>query len=342
MAAPFVIPDQSPAELSIQSSDGLRLEVAECCLCDAADDEPLAVGEDFEYHTSRDTYLAVRCRGCGLVYLKLRPTDSELSRVYPPSYHAFDFSATRYGLAYTVRRRLEARRLLAVCRGLPADARILDVGCGDGFHLKLLREFGPPGWTLEGVDTSPRAVEAARAAGLSVRLGSVEEVASEPARYDLALLIATIEHVSDPVGVLGAVRRLLRPGGRVVVATDNAASWSFRLFKGRYWGGYHFPRHWYLFSPTTIARLAECAGFEVERLGTMVSPVNWTFSIRNALVDWHAPNRLVERFSLGSPVSLGLFTLVGMAQQLFGRGELLEVVLRRPVDGVTGRSSDAR
>ena len=81
MAAPFVIPDQSPAELSIQSSDGLRLEVAECCLCDAADDEPLAVGEDFEYHTSRDTYLAVRCRGCGLVYLKLRPTDSELSRV---------------------------------------------------------------------------------------------------------------------------------------------------------------------------------------------------------------------------------------------------------------------
>ena len=82
--------------------------------------------------------------------------------------------------------------------------------------------------------------------------------------------------------------------------------------------------------------------FEVERLGTMVSPVNWTFSIRNALVDWHAPNRLVERFSLGSPVSLGLFTLVGMAQQLFGRGELLEVVLRRPVDGVTGSSSDAR
>ena len=342
MTVPTVMPHRPPPSAPLPFPDTLRLEPAQCCLCDAADDEPLAVGEDFEYHSSRDTYLAVRCRGCGLVYLKLRPAESELSRVYPPSYHAFDFSPHRYGLAYAVRRRLEARRLLAVCGGLPPDARILDVGCGDGFHLKLLREFGPASWTLEGIDTSARAVEAARAAGLSVRLGPVQEVADEPVRYDLALLIATIEHVGDPVQVLSSVRRLLRPGGRVVVATDNASSLSFRLFERRHWGGYHFPRHWYLFSPTTIARLARCAGLEVERLGTMVSPVNWTYSIRNALVDWNAPRWLVERFSLSSPVSLGVFTILDMIQHLRGRGELLEVVLRRPVDDIAGRLSDAR
>jgi len=340
MTAPSMIP-HPPLAAPLLPSDTLRLEEAQCCLCHAADDEPLAVGEDFEYHTSRDTYLAVRCRGCGLVYLKLRPADSELSRVYPPSYHAFDFSPRRYGLVYAVRHRLEARRLLAFCRGLSADARILDVGCGDGFHLRLLREFGPSGWTLNGIDTSARAVEAARAAGLSVRLEAVQELGDEAGRYDLALLIATIEHVADPVEVLSAVRRLLRPGGRVVVATDNSSSWSFRLFKGRHWGGYHFPRHWYLFSPTTIARLAERAGLEVERLGTMVSPVNWTYSIRNALTDWNAPRWLVERFSLSSPVALGVFTLLGMVQQLFGRGELLEVVLRRPIDDVERETPDA-
>jgi SAM-dependent methyltransferase len=287
------------------------------------------VGEDFEYRTSTDTFLAVRCRGCGLVYLKHRPAISELSRVYPPNYHAFDFSAQRFGLAYAVRRRLEARRLLDFCRGLPPDARIIDVGCGDGFHLKLLREFGPPTWSLEGVDTSEQAVAAASQAGLRVHQGPIQELHSLRDRYDLALLIATIEHVDAPVDVLAAVRSLLRPGGRVVVVTDNAESGSFRMFSGRHWGGYHFPRHWNLFSHATLARLAECADLEVERIGTMVSPVNWVYSIRNALVDWHGPAWLVERFSLASPLALGIFTLLGGLQQLVGRGELLAAVLRR-------------
>src|SRR6202040_2799794 len=122
---------------------------------------------------------------------------------------------------YRVRRTLEARRAMQWCRGLPSDARILDVGCGDGFHLRLLRDFGPAGWSLEGVDASPRAVEAARRAGLTVHQGTVETVSLPEAHYDLVLLIATIEHVDDPPGVLRAVRRLLRPGGRVVIVTDN-------------------------------------------------------------------------------------------------------------------------
>jgi SAM-dependent methyltransferase len=256
---------------------------------------------------------------------------SELPRVYPPTYHAFDFSPRRFGLAYSVRRRLEARRLLSICRGLSPDARILDVGCGDGFHLKLLRDYGPSTWSLEGIDTSERAVEAGRAAGLAVQQGAVQDLQGE-GRYDLALLIATVEHVDAPVEVLRAVRRLLRPGGRVVVVTDNADSWSFRLFKRRHWGGYHFPRHWYLFEANTIRRLGRRAGLEVDSIGRMVSPVNWTYSIRNALVDWRAPRWLVERFSLASPVSLGGFTILGMIQLLLGQGELMEVVFRRPMN----------
>jgi SAM-dependent methyltransferase len=267
-----------------------------------------------------------------LVYLKLRPANAELDRVYPPHYHAFDFSAQRFGLAYAVRRRLEARRLLRFCRGLAPDARILDIGCGDGFHLKLLRDFGSPTWSLEGVDTSERAVAAARAAGLRVHQGAIQQLSDLRPGYDLALMIATIEHVDAPVEVLAAARALLRPGGRVVVVTDNADSWSFRLFSGRHWGGYHFPRHWNLFTRSTLRRLAQRVDLEIDQLGTMVSPVNWVYSVRNALVDWHWPQWLISRFSLASPLSLGGFTGVGMVQQLFGQGELLVAALRRPGD----------
>jgi SAM-dependent methyltransferase len=299
-------------------------------VCGAEDCVPVGIGEDFEYRTSPDTFIAMRCRECGLVYLDPRPTATELPRIYPPSYHAFDFSPERFGFVYRVRRSLEARRALQWCRGLGDTARILDVGCGDGFHLRLLRDFGRPGWKLEGVDASERAVEAARRAGLVVHHGTIEQLGLPAATYDLVLLIATIEHVDDPAGVLRAVRRLLRPGGRVVIVTDNTATLDFAVFGARHWGGYHFPRHFNLFNRATLERLAAVTELDVDSIETVMSPVNWVYSVRNTLVDWDAPSWLVERFSLRSPLALAFFTLVDSAHQIAGSGALLRAVLRRP------------
>lgn len=309
----------------------LSLETVGCCICESNDAEPLAVGEDFEYRTSSDTFLAMRCKTCGLVYLNPRPSLSDLDCIYPENYHAFQFSEEHYGLVYKVRRRLEARRALSWCKRLGPEARIIDVGCGDGFHLGLLREFGKPGWRLEGVDNSTRAVEMAARAGLEVHLGSVESLSLPESAYDLAILVQTIEHVSNPPEILSAVRRLLKPGGTVVVVTDNTDSLDFKLFKGRHWGGYHFPRHWNLFNPRTMTALAHKVGLEVESLKTVVSPVNWVYSVRNTLVDIGAPAWITNRFSLESPVSLAAFTAFDTLHQLAGRGALMRAILRRPL-----------
>ncbi len=310
----------------------LQLEPMQCCICGHEDALPVGVGSDFEYRSSPDQFLAMRCRSCGLVYLKLRPAMSELDRIYPPTYHAFDFTAEKFGLAHRVRRRLEARRLLRWCRDLDHAARILDVGCGDGFHLKLLAEFGSPDWALEGVDASERAVRAARARNLTVHLGTIQQLSLPADSYDLALLIATIEHVDDPAGVLRAVHRILRPGGRALIVTDNTDTPSFRMFAGRHWGGYHFPRHWNLFNPRNLRRLATDQGFLVDHLATIVTPVNWTYSIHNFLVDYGAPTWLINRFTLASPTSLGVFTLLDAGLQAFGRGGLLQAIVRKPGD----------
>jgi SAM-dependent methyltransferase len=323
-------------------AEPLRLEPAQCCLCDEDTGVPVAVGEDFEYQVSPDQYLAMQCRGCGLVYLKLRPAMSELDRVYPPQYHAFDFSSEKYGLAHRARRWLESRRLLRWVRDLPAGARILDVGCGDGFHLGLLRDFGSPGWVLEGLDASERAARAGRARGFTVHLGTAQEAALPPESYDFALLIATIEHVDDPPAVLESVHRLLRPGGRLLIVTDNTDTLSFRLFATRHWGGYHFPRHWNLFNKDNLRRLARGTGFEVAHLDTILSPVNWTYSIHNLLVDRKAASWLVNRFTLASPISLGVFTVLDRVLQLAGRGGLVRAVLQKSITGLGSGSADDR
>lgn len=310
--------------------EGLRLIPAVCCLCGVEDADPVGVGEDFEYRTSPDTFLAVRCRRCRLVYLNPRPADDEAGRIYPDHYHAFDFKPEEFGLVYGVRRRLEARRALGWCHSLPADARILDVGCGDGFHLRLLRDYGQPGWALEGVDTDERAVAAARRTGLTVHRGRVEELDLPAGCYHLVLMVMTVEHLADPVRVLRAVGRLLVPGGRVVIVTDNAGSPDFRLFGGRHWGGYHFPRHLVLFDKRTLAGLAEAVGLTAESVRSTFSPVNWTYSVRNWLDDWGWPRWLVNRFSLRSAPVLALFTLLDLPLAVLGRGAILRATFRKP------------
>ena len=300
-------------------------------MCETDDAEKIGAGEDFEYRTSSVEFSAMRCRGCGLVFLNPRPALSEFERIYPANYHAFEFSEEEFGFVFNIRRRLEAKRLLNWCKDLPDDASIIDIGCGDGFHLELLRNFGKKTWRLEGVDADERAASVVEKKNLKIHRGLLENLDLPKESFDLALMIMTVEHVADPVQLLRDVRSILRPGGRVVIVTDNTDSLDFKLFKNRHWGGYHFPRHWNLFNPATMRRLAEKTRMEVESLTTQVSPVNWVYSIRNRLTDRQAPIWLVERFSLKTPVSLGVFTIFDVFNNLAGRGALINAVLQRPL-----------
>ncbi len=308
----------------------LKMVEVGCCLCGDGRLNQIATGEDFEYRTIEDEFYDVRCAECGLVILNPRPDVSEFERIYPSEYHAFEFSEKEFGFVYKVRRRLEARRLLSWCRDLGDDARILDVGCGDGFHLGLLREFGNPAWKLEGIDLDARAVKIGRDNGLDIEHGTIGSAGLSNDHYDLVILIQTVEHVADPTLLLLEIRALLRPGGRLVIVTDNTDSLDHRIFKKRHWGGYHFPRHWNLFNKSNIRKLALNTGFEVEKLQTQVSPVNWTYSIRNHLVDRNAPKWIFECFSLRSTVALGFFTVFDTFFQFFGNGALLNAFFRKP------------
>ena len=309
----------------------INMVYVQCCVCGSHDAKPVGAGKDFEYLTSPETFTAMRCNSCGLIYLNPRPDISEFERIYPANYHAFNFSKKEYGLVYKIRSKLEAKRLLENCVGLPENARILDIGCGDGFHLKLLKKYGKKSWALAGIDMDKRAVEMAKKSDLEVYCGNVETINLPPDSYDLALIIQTIEHVEKPDEVLRRINTLLKPGGKLLIGTDNTGSLDFGFFKRHYWGGYHFPRHWNLFNKNSLSRLAAKTGFEVEVLETQVSPVNWVYTIHNWLVDIKAWQWLINRFTLKSTVSLSVFTMLDIILQQFGRGALLRAVLRKSV-----------
>jgi 2-polyprenyl-3-methyl-5-hydroxy-6-metoxy-1,4-benzoquinol methylase len=117
------------------------------------------------------------------------------------------------------------------------------------------------GWTVQGVETDPRSAElAANTFGLSVHQGTLESAGFPADHFDSVTMSHVIEHARDPVLLLAECRRILRPGGILVIVTPNIRSMGHRYF-GRAWRDLDPPRHLYLFSRKTLNRVAYQAGF---------------------------------------------------------------------------------
>jgi SAM-dependent methyltransferase len=105
--------------------------------------------------------------------------------------------------------------LALVAADLPEGAHLLDVGCGTGFFL----EAAARRYRVSGLDPSPQAVGFCHQRGLSgVREGSVESLADLAPAFDAVTFFDVLEHLPDDVGALTLARKVLRPGGRVVVS----------------------------------------------------------------------------------------------------------------------------
>ncbi len=151
---------------------------------------------------------------------------------------------------------------------LPCETRgrMLDLGCGSGELLARMRALG---WHTEGIDVDPIAAEAARRHGFKVRVGSLHEQGFPGASFDAIVMSHVIEHVHHPRELLKEVRRILKPGRRLVIATPNARSLGHRLLRSR-WPFLDPPRHLQIFTPQALEALVRAAGFDDVRVCTEI------------------------------------------------------------------------
>ncbi|HEX5184929.1 MAG TPA: class I SAM-dependent methyltransferase [Allosphingosinicella sp.] len=112
-------------------------------------------------------------------------------------------------------RRTVLSRLIARNIALPAEARILEVGCGTGHNLQMLREFGRVDATE--IDGFARVI-ASKRLGHAVRDSALPELKGVPERtYDLVAILDVLEHVEEDRDSLASMKRRLRPGGHILV-----------------------------------------------------------------------------------------------------------------------------
>jgi SAM-dependent methyltransferase len=154
-------------------------------------------------------------------------------------------------------RRAVIRALLSRAGANGKALRLLDAGCGTGRNML---EFGPLG-SVEGVDSSPEAIDFCRRRGLDgVHEGEIEHLPFAGGSFDLILATDVLEHLRDDRAAMSELRRVTASGGRLL-ATVPAYQWLWSQHDAAH---HHFRRY-------TLRQLRsrlESAGWR---------PTDWTY-----------------------------------------------------------------
>ncbi len=258
-------------------------QTVSCDLCGSADAESYAESYDYEYGTCSNMWRFVRCRACENVYLNPRPHRDAISTIYPPNYYSYHFDQQIHPIARAAKAWLDRGRFRWIRRQLdvPIEA-YLDVGCGNGRYLRLMADAGLARDHVFGIELDESVVRSLRAQGFNARYGLFEEIPDLPESFfQLVTFFGVLEHLPQPLAALAHARTLLAPGGILLCEVPNIRSWNARLFRDRYWGGYHTPRHWNLFSAETFTRAIEPLGYRVRTLKRGTGHAFWMYSFHH-------------------------------------------------------------
>lgn len=234
----------------------------------------------------RDTFSYFECRACGCVQIAAYPPD--MARFYPAGYYSFAPSPKQERSdKLPAQIKGEVKRVLLHSRAvrlwlhrrpahqawiarspLPAlyaallpdpDARILDVGCGDGALVRELRDMGYR--NALGADPFV-AADVSYQGRLLVHKRDMGEMTG---MFDCISMHHALEHMPNQLQVLQQARGLLAPGGMLVVRVPVAGGAAWRTY-GADWVQLDPPRHFYVHSPNSLRHVAKQAGFAVRSL----------------------------------------------------------------------------
>ena len=138
--------------------------------------------------------------------------------------------------------------------------RLLEVGCGNGKMLRLMRELG---WQVEGAEFDPVCKKMVEMQGITCSLGDIRDQRYPSSSFNAIFTGNVIEHVVDPIGFVAECSRVLKTGGYFVVITPNSESIGHRHFKCD-WRGLEPPRHLQIFNLKNLSKLIGEYGFELK------------------------------------------------------------------------------
>ena len=317
--------------MAITINEKLKTEIQQCCIvCNSSDCEVLFKEvQDLEYETYKAVDYTV-CKNCRLIFQNPIPEAKLLPGFYPSEYR--NYLPVQKGL-FSFLKNIQFQNLAQkIAKYLDkdvniSDLKILDIGFGNGQLLLALKSLGFK--RLYGCDFTDTMFSALNNEGLTLKVGNIEEDFPFAESFDLIIMNNVIEHFLNPASVLKKCKEHLSKNGKIILITPNSNALEFSIF-GKYWAGFHAPRHTFLFNSDNIQALSKNLGFKNVLIEPVSDPGQISVSIQNFLQDNNATkSKLTNGMSWYlMPLSIIVSPIVGI-QNLMGRSTSMMCVLKQ-------------
>jgi len=204
------------------------------------------------------------CLRCGLLYLNPRPTAAAYADFYEHAYESYFPSRARLISQQNIPTETAHRRIEAYRSLLPPGSRLLELGAGDGAFLRALSAL--PGVDADGIEPSHLCQDLCRDLGGRIVANSLDDLSAPAKPYTHAAAFHVLEHCVNPVETLRALGSQLADGGVLLVEVPNLRG------KWRGLGMIHLA-HPMMFLPDSLRYVIERAGFAVEKLEELETPL---------------------------------------------------------------------
>lgn len=212
-----------------------------------------------DYFLTQEKFQLQKCEQCDLVLTNPYPDKDHLPKYYESNdyFSHPNKKQSIFSFLYNSVKILNLRYKYKVATSGLEVGRILDIGCGAGDFLSVAKNNG---WAIEGVEPNQEARKYT-AEKLGKQIFSIEEFnLLNDHSFDVITMWHVLEHVEDINQQALELQRLLKPGGRLIIALPNICSFDAEHY-GKYWAGWDVPRHLFHFSFTSIQSLLKKHGF---------------------------------------------------------------------------------
>jgi len=199
------------------------MEQIACNLCRST---KLKSFQQASYHLNLISPLDVKqCEGCGFIFMSPRPDEQERSELFsgkvPVILEPYSKAEANYGAVTQSRLPFFRERILQLINESgkePSSIRFLDIGASSGYMVQAASEAGVQ---AEGIEPSASGVAAARERGITLMLGTAENLPYADNTFDIVHSHHVFEHVADPMKAAQEAYRVLKPGGLVLIEVPN-------------------------------------------------------------------------------------------------------------------------
>ena len=232
--------------------------------------------EQCTFYAEENGYELVKCRGCGLLYVKQRPDDLEIKQSHKQGRHSGLYQLNVTGV-FNQEKVTGYTNILEDMYGGDFGNKTtwLDVGCGHGEFMVALQQYSKGELVVKGTEPNIHKQESARKRYLNVGYFDLDEHVD---KYDAISLLNVYSHIPNPPSFLASLKKNLHPGGELILETGDTAN----LSADDHYRPFFLPDHLSFASESIVTDILRRLEFEIISVHKYCYPntLNWSLGPR--------------------------------------------------------------